>query len=169
MFRLTPAGTLTPLYASKTTIGGFVQGKDGGFYGADDAATSQGSVFKLTVMSHPAFFAGQVPLVNGVEYLAFPNGNFFGYYAFLDDPRFLYHFDLGYEYVMDAKDGKGGVYLYDFASGGFFYTGPTFPFPYLYDFSRSAVLYYYPASSAGHYAANPRYFYDFATRQIITK
>ena len=76
-------------------------------------------------------------------YLAFSNGNIFGYYGFLSDPHYIFHDDLGYEYVFDAADGQDGVYLYDFASSSFFYTSPTFPFPYLYDFSLNTVLYYY--------------------------
>ena len=118
-----------------------------------------------------AFFTGEVALGNGVDYLAFPGGNFFGYYSFLANPAYLYHFDLGFEYVFDAADGKSGVYFYDFASGTFFYTSPTFPFPYLYDFSLNSVLYYYPdPNNAGHYNTDGvRYFYDFNTGTIITK
>ena len=72
--------------------------------------------------------------------------------------------------MFDAADGKSGVYLYDFASQSFFYTSPTFPFPYLYDFTLKSVLYYYPnTASAGHYTSNPRYFFNFATGKIITK
>ena len=119
---------------------------------------------------HPAFFTGEVALTNGVYYLAFPDGNYFGYYSYLTDPAYLYHFDLGYEYVFDANDGNSGVYFYDFASGDFFYTSPTFPFPYLYDFALQATLYYYPdATQPGHYTTNPRYFYNFGTNQIITR
>ena len=183
-FRVTTQGVLTPLYASATTIGGFiygtdgfVQGSDGSFYGTStgyadsDGSFSQGSVYKLTVESHPAFFTGQVPLVNGVDYLTFPNGNVFGYYTFLSDPDYLYHFDLGYEYLFDAKDGRGGVYLYDFASNDFFYTSPIFPFPYLYDFGLNSVLYYFPdPNNAGHYNTDGvRYFYDFGTGTVISK
>ena len=121
--------------------------------------------------STPAFFTGEVALANGVYYLAFANGNYFGYYSFLPNPAYIYHFDLGFEYVFDAADGKSGVYFYDFASGTFFYTSPSFPFPYLYDFSLNSVLYYYPdPNNAGHYNTNGiRYFYDFNTGQIITK
>jgi len=51
----------------------------------------------------------------------------------------------------------------------FFYTSPSFPFPYLYDFSLNTVLYYFPdPNNPGHYTTNPRYFYNFATGQIIT-
>ena len=73
--------------------------------------------------------------------------------------------------MFDAADGKSGVYFYDFASSTFFYTSPTFPFPYLYDFTLGTVLYYYPdTNNAGHYNTNGiRYFYDFATGTIITK
>ena len=178
-FRVTPQGVLTPLYASATTIGGepdyssgFIQGSDGNFYVSDPGGLdTQGSVFRLAVVSHPAFFTGQAPLTDGVDYLSFPNGNYFGYYAFLSDPDYLYHFDLGYEYLFDANDGQGGLYLYDFASRTFFYTSPTFPFPYLYDFSLNTVLYYYPdPNDAGHYNTDGvRYFYDFSTGKIISK
>ncbi len=137
---------------------------------SDCAFTLQGT--PTTGPTPPStFFAGQAALGNGVYYLAFANGNYFGYYSFLSDSRYIYHFDLGYEYVFDAGDGKSGVYLYDFASNDFFYTSPAFPFPYLYDFGSNAVLYYYPdPKNAGHYNTNGvRYFYDFATGQIITK
>ena len=172
VFRLTATGGFTPLYASAATVGEFVLGPDGNFYGTQSSpADEAGMIFKLTSVPHPAFFTGQVPLGNGVEYLAFPNGNVFGYYSFLSDPRSVYHFDLGYEYVFDALDGKSGVYLYDFRSGDFFYTSPTFPFPYLYDFGLNAVLYYFPdPNNAGHHNTNgTRYFYRFDTGEIITK
>ncbi len=120
----------------------------------------------------PPFFAGSVALSDQVDYLAFPgNGNVFGYYSFLTDPNYLYHFDLGYEYVFDASDGEAGVYLYDFASGSFFYTSPNFSWPYLYDFSLNALLYYYPdPSRPDHYNTNGvRCFYNFSNGQIITK
>ena len=178
-FRVTPQGVLTPLYASATTIGGLrygksdglVQGSDGNFYGVDSGEFDEGSVYKLAVETHPAFFTGQAPLVDGVDYLVFPNGNVFGYYSFLNAPNYLYHFDLGYEYLYDAKDSQSGVYLYDFASSDFFYTSPSFPFPYLYDFNLKSVLYYYPdPNNAGRYNTDGvRYFYDFAAGKIITK
>jgi hypothetical protein len=122
-----------------------------------------------TSTPHPPFFTGEVSLGNGVYYLQFPNGTPFGYYAYLSDPHFIYHFDMGYEYWFDANDGHGGIFFYDFASGHFFYTSPSFGFPYLYDFTLNTVLYYYPdTNNPGHYTTNPRYFYNFATGQIIT-
>ena len=124
----------------------------------------------LTVDAHAAFFTGEVALSNGVYYLSFPDGKYFGYYSFFSDPRYIYHFDLGYEYCFDANDGEGGIYFYDFASKTFFYTSPTFGFPYLYDFTLKTVLYYYPdTKNPGHYTTNPRYFYDYATKGTITK
>jgi hypothetical protein len=119
---------------------------------------------------HPPFFTGEVSLGNGVYYIQFPNGTPFGYYAYLSDPRFIYHFDMGYEYWFDANDGHNGIYFYDFAANTFFYTSPSFPFPYLYDFGLNTLLYYYPdPQRPGHYTTNPRYFYNFATHQIITR
>ncbi len=117
------------------------------------------------------FFSGEVALDNGVYYLQFPSGNPFGYYSDLTIPGYIYHDDLGYEYLFDANDGKAGVYLYDFTSGDFFYTSPSFPFPYLYDFTLNAVLYYYPdPNNPGRYNTNGvRYFYNYATGQTITR
>ena len=117
------------------------------------------------------FFTGETALGSGVYYLAFANGNPFGYYSFLSDPHYLYHFDLGFEYCFDASDGKSGVYFYDFKSSDFFYTSPAFPFPYLYDFGLNSVVYYFPdPSNPGHYNTNGvRYFYVFDTGQIISK
>ena len=182
VFQITPAGVLTTLHTFTVSDGlypdaGLVQGSDGNFYGTTllGGANSEGTVFQLVVAGvgpDPApFFIGEVALGDGVYYLAFPNGNFFGYYSFLTDPSYIYHFDLGYEYVFNANDGKSGAYLYDFASSTFFYTSPAFPFPYLYDFMLNTVLYYYPdPNNPGHYNTNSiRYFYDFDTGTIITK
>jgi hypothetical protein len=120
-------------------------------------------------LTHPPFFMGERPLSNGVYYLQFPNGTPFGYYSYLTDPRFIYHFDMGFEYWFDANNADRGIFFYDFMSNHFFYTSPSFPFPYLYDFSLNTVLYYYPdPNRPGHYTTNPRYFYNFATGQIIT-
>jgi hypothetical protein len=130
-------------------------------------ANTDGSIRRINL--HPDFSSGEVSLGNGVYYLQFPNGTPFGYYSYLTDPRFIYHFDMGYEYWFDSNDGHNGIFFYDFASNHFFYTSPSFPFPYLYDFSLNTVLYYYPdPNRSGHYTTNPRYFYNFATGQIIT-
>ena len=154
--------------------GGLIQGSDGALYGVagQGGATGLGTIYKLTVPGvHPSFFDGEAALGGGVYYLAFADGNPFGYYSYLSDQRYLYHFDLGYEYVFDGFDGKDGVYLYDFASRTFFYTSPVFPFPYLYDFSLNSVLYYYPdPEKPGRYdTGGVRYFYDFSTGKIIHK
>ena len=116
------------------------------------------------------FFNGMQSLGSGVEYLQFQGGNIFGYFSFLTDPSYIYHFDLGYEYVFDAADGADGVFLYDFASNDFFYTNPA-NFPYLYDYGLNSTVYYYPdPSNPGHYNVNGiRYFWVFATGTIISK
>ena len=134
----------------------------------DEAGTA---VLDLNFFQPSPFFNGETPLSNGVYYLQLSNGNFFGYYSYLTDPHYIFHFDLGYEYVFDANDGKDGVYLYDFYSDDFFYSSPVFPFPYLYDFGLQSVLYYYPdLNHAGHYDTNGyRFFYEFKTGQIISK
>lgn len=142
------------------------------FPGAPDYGTYRGNVeWEVTgadSSSLPAFFQGANALAQGWNYLAFSNGSLFGYYNAANYP-FLYHNDMGWEYVLDANDGHAGVYLYDFASGSWFYTSPTFGFPYLYDFSRNAVVYYYPdTNNPGHYSNAPRYFYDYSAGKIIT-
>ena len=121
----------------------------------------------VSMAAHAAFFNGEVALSNGVYYLKFPNGTPLGYYSYLTDSHYVYHFDLGYEYVFDSAD-PNAVYMYDFASGHFWYTGANI-FPYVYDFTLQSILYYYPDThQADHYTTNPRYFYDFQTSQIIT-
>ena len=120
--------------------------------------------FTVGTAAHPAFFTGEVPVGNGVDYLRLSSGGVFGYYSYLSDPSYIYSFDLGYEYLIDANDGRDGIYFYDFESDTFFYTSPSFPYPYLYDFTLNAVLYYY-----GDGTDSSRYFYDFATGEIITK
>ncbi len=185
VFSVTTAGAFTTLYnfSALTRDGvnteganpyaGFVRGADGRLYAPISAGgtTDDGTVVAFTLAgASTSFFSGQVALGNGVYYLVFPNGNIFGYYAYLNAANYIYHFDLGYEYVFAANDGKAGVFLYDFQSGHFFYTSPTFGFPYLYDFTLNAVLYYYPNPNVpGHYTSNPRYFYNFATGKIITQ
>jgi len=143
----------------------------GGGSSAGFAATNTNQIFTVTSAPlHPAFFSGEVSVGIGVYYLQFPNGTPFGYYAYLTEPRFIYHFDMGYEYWFDANDGNGGIFFYDFAGNTFFYSSPSFPFPYLYDFGLNTLLYYFPdPNNPGHYTSNPRYFYNFATHQIITR
>jgi hypothetical protein len=75
---------------------------------------------------------------------------------------------MGYEYWWDANDGLSGIYFYDSMSTHYFYTSPSFPFPYLFDFNLNTVLYYDPdPNNPGHYSHNPRWFYNFATGQWI--
>ena len=121
---------------------------------------------------YPQFFAGQELLSDNIYYLTLPSGTSFSYYTFLNgSTHYLYHFDLGYEYVFDANDDDSGIYLYDFSSQTFWYTASAYPFPYLYDFSLNTVLYYYPdPNNPGRYdTGGVRYFYRFDTGEIITK
>ena len=182
IYKLTSDGQFTVLHsfpdysgevsAEGTAPEALVEGSNGLLYGLGHAGGPQGGGTIIRFDLHPDFFADEVALNDSVYYLAFRGtGNPFGYYAYLADPSYIYHFDLGYEYLFDAADGKGGVYLYDFKSGGFFYTSPSFPFPYLYDFSLNTTLYYYPdPNNPGRYNTNGvRYFYRFDTGQIFTK
>jgi YD repeat-containing protein len=110
------------------------------------------------------FFTGEVSLGSSVYYLQFPDGNVFGYYNLQSFPIF-YHYDLGFEAFVDG--GKGAAYMYDFASGHWFYSSSLFP--YLYDFALNNWLYYFPdAKNPGHYTSNPRYFSNLTTGKIFT-
>ncbi len=120
-----------------------------------------------TPAPHPPFFSGETALGGGFYYLQFRNGTPFGYYSYLPAQNFIYHLDLGFEYFFDANDRHDGIYFYDFMSNHFFYTSPS-DFPYLYDFTLNAWLYYLPdASNPGRYSHNPRWFFNFATGQWI--
>jgi hypothetical protein len=113
---------------------------------------------------HPAFFAGEDFLSGIVYYLQIPAGNLFGYYEYLSS-SILYHFDLGYEAFIPGSGGS--IYFYDFASGHWWYSSPSL-FPYVYDFTLNAWLYYFPdTGNPGHYTTNPRYFSNLATGQIF--
>ncbi len=114
----------------------------------------------ITTPQHPPFFAGEVSVGSGVYYLTFPDGNLFGYYTYFPG-SFIYHYDMGPEYVFPSNDAYGDVYFYDFESGHWWYTGPTL-FPNLYDFTLGAWIYYFSdPSNPGHYTTNPRKFaYD---------
>jgi sugar lactone lactonase YvrE len=116
--------------------------------------------------THPAFLAGEVTLSNGVYYLQFPDGNLFGYYSYAGN-GWIYHFDMGYEYVIPAASGNGAS-LFDLSSGHWWYTSGS-AFPYVYDFTLKAWLYYFPdTKNAGHYTTSPRYFVNLTTNQIFT-
>ena len=84
----------------------------------------------------------------------------FGHYSISSYPV-VYQYNLGYEYVFPVNGGVGGVYLYDYTSGHFWYTQASY-FPYLYDSSLNTFLYYYQANTPH------RHFYDFGTGQVIT-
>ena len=103
----------------------------------------------------PAFFTGQVSVGSGVYYLQFPNNNLFGYYTFVANSIF-YRYDLGYEAFIPGS--TADVFLYDFASGHWWYTSNTL-FPDLYDFTLNTWIYYFSnTANPGHYTTDPRYF-----------
>jgi uncharacterized repeat protein (TIGR03803 family) len=166
IFELTPSGGLTTLYAWTNFVwpDNVIVGADSDLYGTENNSGTN-VIFRLSLH---AMLDDEVPLGNEIYYTQFPNGNVFGYYSLIDFP-YLCHFSMGWEYYMDAMDGGGNAYLFDFSSGHWFYTGPQL-FPYIYDFGLNAWLYYYPDSkSPGGYTSNPRYFYNFWTDQIITQ
>ena len=128
-------------------------------------SATAGASDPTTIASGIPFFAGSVNGGGGTQFLQFPNGIVFGYYGFLGG-GWMFHLDMGYEYVSPGNGPE--VYLWDMASGHWWYTNTT-TFPYLYDFTLKAWLYYFPdTKNVGHYTTNPRYFVNMTTGQILT-
>ncbi len=129
-------------------------------------ATSAQTTATLTV-SAPAFFSNEVSLGNGVFYEQLPNKNLFGFFNYASS-AIVYHYDMGYEAVVQANDAANGVDLYDFASEHWLYTNSG-SFPSLYDFTLKTWIYYLPSTTnADHYTSNPRYFANLTTNAIFT-
>jgi len=158
LYKITPAGVFsTLLQFDPTTIGSYPNeltlGHDGNIYGTCDngGANSAGTVFCVNLGAD---------LFGGTN--SGPNMNYspwFGYYT-IDSYPLVYEYNLGYEYAFDA--GGGAVYLYDYASGHFWYTQGGY-FPFVFDFTLNTYLYYYPGNG------NPRYFYNYNTGKIISE
>jgi hypothetical protein len=143
--------------------------------GRPDVAVANQSTGTVNVFlgSKPldTFFSGQQAITAAWDYLQFPDGVPFGFYAFLEGSPFtpnayLYHADMGYEFATPGS-AAGSVYFYDFASGHWWYSTSTL-FPYLYDFTLQAWIYYLPnTQSPGHYTTNPRSFQNMSTNDIF--
>jgi hypothetical protein len=103
------------------------------------------------------FFLGELSNGNLLYNLTFPNARFFGYYSYQFYP-WLYHYDLGFEYVVDANDGAAGVFFYVTSLGSYLYTNPN-DFPVLWDYKLAHWLYYVAGTS--------RQFYDFTTARFF--
>jgi hypothetical protein len=127
----------------------------------------------LTYFTPDAFFTGQQPSsAAGWNFLQFPDGTPFGYYAFSQGSAstasaWIFHADLGYESVIPGST-AGSAYFYDLTSMHWWYTSSSL-FPYLYDFTLNSWIYYFAnPTSPGLYTTNPRYFSNLTAGQIIT-
>jgi len=112
---------------------------------------SSGDTYPAMVAGSDAF--GGTVTANNLKY-----SSWFGYYLYGSYPL-VYEYNLGYEDVFPSG---GGVYLYDYTSGHFWYTQSSY-FPFVYDFTLNAFLYYYQANTP------KRHFYDFGTNQVISE
>ena len=65
----------------------------------------------------------------------------------------------GYQYVLPTST-SGGVYLYDTATGDWWWTSRSF-FPYLYDFANGTWLFYHDGASPN------RHFYSYKTHGLV--
>ena len=132
----------------------------------DSAASAASAIWSFTTQPSP-FFSGAILMGSGIYYLQFPNGTVFGYFGYLSG-GWIYHQDLGYESVLASGDSSNGVYFWDLSSSHWLYTSPGV-FPYLYDFTLNAWLYYFPnTTSPGHYTTNPRWFANMTTGKTFT-
>ncbi len=74
---------------------------------------------------------------------------------------------MGYEFISPGT-ATGSAFLFDLSTGHWWYTSQSL-FPYLYDFTLNAWLYYFPnTQSPKHYTTNPRYFSNLTTLKIFT-
>ncbi len=170
--RLTTAGSASeyPVPSAGSDSFDIVTGSDGALWFTE---FSGGKIGRVAVAQPDGFFAGQQAVSSTFEYLQFPDGNVFGYYAFLQGSAsapnaFLYHSEMGYEYVTPGS-AAGAVYFYDFGSQHWWFTSSSL-FPEIYDFTLGAWIYYFPdAQNPGHYSSNPRYFSNLSTGNIFTQ
>jgi virginiamycin B lyase len=165
--RLTTANTFSVYAVATLGMTGITTGPDGAlWFAAGDA------IGRAVIVEANAFFNGEQTVNPVLSYLQFQNGNPFGYHAFLQGSpstmnAYVYHTDLGLEYVQ-AGSTPGSLYLYDVASGHWWFSSSSL-FPYLYDFTLNSWIYYFPnQQTPGHYTANPRSFANLSTTQIFT-
>jgi hypothetical protein len=108
----------------------------------------------------PFFFSTQVFVGNSVFYS--PD---FGYYNWVNYP-WIYKFGFGWLWY-GGNDASGGSFLYDWLTGGFFWTNAqVYEYPqaaYFYSYNLGTWLYYYEDSDDN----NRRTFYNYATGMWI--
>jgi virginiamycin B lyase len=179
IIRITTSGSVTTFTDTSDPVAGnyssILTGPDGALWlagaGMNGFGSSLDAIFRVALTQPNGFFTDEQTL-GTLFYLQFQDGNPFGYYGFLQGSAatasaWLYHFDLGYEYVT-AGDAAGDLYFYDLVSTHWWYTSSSL-FPYVYDFTLNSWLYYFPnTSSPGHYTTNPRYFSNLTTDKIIS-
>jgi hypothetical protein len=148
-------------------LGYYITGYDAFSVGdpADEYSYTNANFILFPLPPPIPFFTNQTALGNYAYYLQPSSNNFFGYYSIAYYP-YVYHFDLGWEYFVDAQNAANGAYLYDFTSQHWWYTEPGI-FPYIYDFTFQAWLYCDPNISVPDtYYSYPRIFYDFGSSNV---
>jgi hypothetical protein len=110
---------------------------------------------------HSSFFQGETSIGGG-----FWNLPFFGTYAYFPNQLEIYHTTLGEELLFTTTDANRGIYMVDVPSGDIWYTSPSL-YPYFYDFTANAWLYYY--TNTGNGTKGSRSFYNFTTKTFMFK
>lgn len=82
------------------------------------------------------------------------------WFGFFDTKKapWLYHYEHGYIYVKSSRQSTFDYYDSDL---GWVHTNKSF-YPFIYNYERKAWMYYYEGLS------DPRYFFDYSTREWIT-
>lgn len=142
-------------------------GPASGFFAIAQPETGAYQVGTFTVSDRWSTFFNDATSLGDSWYSLTGADHEFGQFSMALYP-YVYHVDMGWEYVVDGDDGANGAYFYDFTDGAWVYSQPEI-FPFLYDFKRDAWLWYQPADgTADHYTSNPRKFYDFTTQTWVT-
>ena len=96
----------------------------------------------------------------------FINSDWYGWLTAEDYP-YIQHLNHGYQYVFfnyGDDPSQDAWYFYDFTTGGWFYTRPSY-YPYLFAYARDAWLWY--VLGTGNGVNEKRWFYDYKLNDWI--
>ena len=178
VFQMTPEGVVTILHEftdGDSPIGALMQASDGTFYGTTmmpmRASRTRFSIWPSAESTRSSSRARRRCRTMCTTSTSLSSVNYFGYYSYLSDPHYIYHFDLGYEYVFDAADANAGVIFLRLRQQHVLLhvADVRVPVPLRLHAEHGALLLPDPSNQGRYNTNGARYFYDFATGKIITK
>lgn len=131
----------------------------------DRSTCCQNFTLQAATAAPAPFFTGEVALGGDWYWLGPQGSNTYGFgYVYTADFPYIWHEDIGWEYVVDAGNGSShGAYFYDFTSGAWWYSQPSM-FPFMYDFNTNAWMYCAPQTGkTDRYQSGPRWFLNMTT------